>query len=123
MAYKPVVRDAQIVSNNKKKNGLFEVVTKLEDRSVCRVTFETDEEQGIRASHISRLLVEPCPVCKKDFLCNCMKTYMNTIADQAIKKNRAAQIIADGRFRLLRVVRIFFRFTARKGPGSCPRSF
>ncbi|TVY10160.1 hypothetical protein FPZ49_10255 [Paenibacillus cremeus] len=83
MAYNPQVVDAKIVSNNP-KNGLFEVVTQLKDRTVCRLTFGKDAAGVAVPTHISRLLKEPCPVCRKDFLCNCMSRYKETISSQAL---------------------------------------
>ncbi|MCZ8521539.1 MULTISPECIES: hypothetical protein [Paenibacillus] len=83
MAYNPQVIDAKIVSHNP-KNGLFEVVASLKDRTVCRLTFETDESGTAKATHISRLLQEPCPICRKDFLCNCMDKFIDKISVQAL---------------------------------------
>lgn len=82
MAYKPQVISADIVSHNK-KNGLVEIVANLDDRSVCRVTYENVNGEH-KPSNISRLLVQPCPICKKDFLCKCMDRYLEPIANQAI---------------------------------------
>ncbi|WP_426453955.1 hypothetical protein ACP26L_15995 [Paenibacillus sp. S-38] len=84
MAYNPQVTDAKVVSHNP-KNGLFEIVASLKDRTVCRLTYETDEAGGARATHISRLLQEPCPICRKDFLCNCMDKFKENISAQALE--------------------------------------
>jgi hypothetical protein len=84
LAYDPQVVDAKIVSDNK-KNGLFEVVAYLTDRNQCRLIFERDPETGKgKVTNINRLLKEPCPICRKDYLCNCLERYMNGIADQAM---------------------------------------
>ncbi|AEI41535.1 hypothetical protein [Paenibacillus mucilaginosus] len=84
MAYNPQVTDAKVVSYNP-KNGLFEIVANLKDRTVCRLTYESDETGGAKATHISRLLQEPCPICRKDFLCNCMDKFKENIAGQALE--------------------------------------
>ncbi|MGG1551689.1 MULTISPECIES: hypothetical protein [Paenibacillus] len=84
MAYDPQVVDATIVSDNP-KNGLFEVVVSLKDRSKCRLFFERDAETGVgRVTNLNRLMKEPCPICRKDYLCNCLDRYKNSIADQAM---------------------------------------
>ncbi|CAN7600751.1 hypothetical protein LJR153_004462 [Paenibacillus sp. LjRoot153] len=84
MAYDPQVVDATIVSDNK-KNGLFEVVVSLKDRNKCRLFFERDAETGIgRVTDLNRLMKEPCPICRKDYLCNCLDRYKHSIADQAL---------------------------------------
>ncbi|MEW9699099.1 hypothetical protein [Paenibacillus sp. SI8] len=84
MAYDPQVVDAKIVSDNK-KNGLFEIVVVLKDRNQCRLFFERDPETGVgKVTNLNRLMKEPCPICRKDYLCNCLDRYKQTIADQAM---------------------------------------
>ncbi|MBD0380689.1 hypothetical protein [Paenibacillus sedimenti] len=84
MAYDPQVVDAKMVSDNK-KNGLFEIVVVLKDRNQCRLFFERDPETGVgKVTNLNRLLKEPCPICRKDYLCNCLDRYKQTIADQAM---------------------------------------
>ncbi|WP_281887339.1 hypothetical protein [Paenibacillus sp. YYML68] len=85
MSYNPQVVEAKIVSSNP-NNGLYEIVAQLKDRTVCRITFEKDEAGSTRVTNINRLLKEPCPICRKDFLCNCMTRFKETIFDQAIEK-------------------------------------
>ncbi|ANE47775.1 hypothetical protein SY83_17470 [Paenibacillus swuensis] len=86
MAYRPQVVSAQIVSKNQ-SNDLFQVVAQLEDRLECRLTFSGDASTGdAKATHISRLLKEPCPICRKDYLCNCMTRYMEPISVQVLEK-------------------------------------
>lgn len=84
MAYDPQVVDAKIVSDNK-KNGLFEVVAYLRDRNQCRLIFERDPQTGIgKVTNLSRLMNEPCPICRKDYLCDCLESYMDGIAEQSL---------------------------------------
>lgn len=83
MAYDPQVVDAKIVSENK-KNGLYEVVAHLKDRNQCRLIFQKDPETGRgKVTNINRLMKQPCPICRKDYLCNCLDRYMDSIADQS----------------------------------------
>jgi hypothetical protein len=85
MAYQPQVTDAKIVSSNP-KNGLFEIVVNMKDRTSCRLIFEKDSATGAAlATHVNRLLKEPCPICRKDFLCNCLTKYKEDISAQALK--------------------------------------
>ncbi|MCS7461097.1 hypothetical protein N0M98_13165 [Paenibacillus doosanensis] len=85
MAYQPQVVDAKIVSHNQ-KNGLFEIVVNLKDRTSCRLIFEKEAASGEPVlTHVNRLLKEPCPICRKDFLCNCMSSYKDELAAQAIQ--------------------------------------
>lgn len=91
MAYTPQVVDAKIVSDNP-KNGLFEIVATLKDRTKTRIGFQRDQQSGEEhATHINRLFTEPCPVCRKDFLCNCMSKFMPTIAEQALQMVKSAK--------------------------------
>lgn len=82
MAYQPKVTEATIVSHNT-KNGLYEVVVKLEDRTHCRLIYETLADGKKVATNISRLLKVPCPICKRDYLCHCMTPYLGVIGNQA----------------------------------------
>jgi hypothetical protein len=85
MAYQPQVVDAKIVSHNQ-KNGLFEIVVTLKDRTSCRLIFEKDSESGaVQATHVNRLLDEPCPICRKDFLCQCLTRFKEQISSQALE--------------------------------------
>ncbi|GAA4878591.1 hypothetical protein GCM10023310_68310 [Paenibacillus vulneris] len=85
MAYQPQVVDAKIVSNNP-KNGLFEIVVNLKDRTSCRLIFEKDPATGEAiVTHVNRLQKEPCPICRKDYLCNCMTSYKDEISSQALQ--------------------------------------
>jgi hypothetical protein len=83
MAFQPQVVDAKIVSNNP-KNGLFEIVAKLKDRSECRLMYEKKPTGEVKVTHINRLFKEPCPICRKDFLCNCMNSFISDISSQAL---------------------------------------
>jgi hypothetical protein len=86
MAYDPQVVDAKIVSDNK-KNGLFEVVAYLKDRNQVRLTFARDPETGTnKVTDVNRLQNEPCAICRKDYLCNCMERYMDNIAEQSLAR-------------------------------------
>ncbi|MFC0214235.1 hypothetical protein ACFFK0_17540 [Paenibacillus chartarius] len=84
MAYNPQVVEANIVSDNT-KNGLFEIVAVLKDRTKCRIGYERTASGEEHATHINRLFTAPCPVCRKDFLCSCMNNFMPTIAEQALQ--------------------------------------
>lgn len=52
MAYQPKVIKAEIVSNNP-KNGLFEVVVNLKDRTSCRLIYEKRQTTRLRSHRIS----------------------------------------------------------------------
>ncbi|UJF31219.1 hypothetical protein [Paenibacillus hexagrammi] len=85
MAYDPQVVDAKVVSDNK-KNGLFEIVAVLKDRNECRLFFERDPETGVgKVTDLNRLMKEPCPICRKDYLCNCLDRFKHTIAEQSMQ--------------------------------------
>lgn len=84
MAYQPKVVEAEVVSENP-KNGLFEIKVVMQDRNHCRLIFERDlTTNKITPTHINRLYKEPCAICKKDFLCNCMTRFLDPIAEQAL---------------------------------------
>ncbi|MFD2612245.1 hypothetical protein [Paenibacillus gansuensis] len=86
MAYRPQVVSTEIVSKNQ-SNDIFQVIAQLEDRNSCRLTFNGDLETGTpKATHISRMLKEPCPICRKDYLCNCFTRYIEPISAQVLQQ-------------------------------------
>lgn len=84
MAYRPQVVHAEVVQKNQ-SDGLFQVVAKFDDRNACRITFSGDLQAGTaKATHLSRLLKEPCPICRKDYLCNCLGRHIENISTQSL---------------------------------------
>ncbi|AHD05081.1 hypothetical protein ABNB59_02830 [Paenibacillus larvae] len=90
MAYTPQVEEATLVSENK-NNGLFEILVVLKDRTHCRLIFERTPDGAPLITHANRLNKAPCPVCRKDFLCNCMERYSTQLAEQALAKVELSQ--------------------------------
>lgn len=79
MSYKPSV-DSVIKASSNEKEGLYEFIVHLADGSECRVSYNRFPEWQI--SNVSRLQKNPCPVCRKDFICDCMNRFSGVIAQQ-----------------------------------------
>lgn len=85
--YKPVIKEFTLAEKNE-KNGLFQFIMELADGSKCRIFYSKNPDW--KATHIARLNVTPCPVCKKDFICNCMEKFLDVL-DQQIKDRELFQ--------------------------------
>lgn len=79
MSYKPRV-DSVIKASSNEKEGLYEFIVHLADGSECRVFYNRFPKWQL--TNISRLQKTPCPVCRKDFICNCMNSFTGEIAQQ-----------------------------------------
>lgn len=79
MSYRPNVENVTKAGSNDKE-GLYEFNVKLADGTECRVFYHRFPEW--RLTNISRLQKTPCPVCRKDFICNCMEKFSGDIHRQ-----------------------------------------
>ncbi|WP_223069072.1 hypothetical protein [Paenibacillus caui] len=79
MSYKPSV-DNVIKAGSNEKEGLYEFIVHLADGSECRVFYNRFPKWQL--TNISRLQKNPCPVCRKDFICRCMESFADNIGQQ-----------------------------------------
>jgi hypothetical protein len=83
--YQPRVVEAKKLEDPNKQ-GLFDIMVTLHDANRVRVSCSMDKETGqAKVDYVNRLYTVPCSVCRKDFLCNCLDHFKQTIFDQAIK--------------------------------------
>ncbi|WP_409346957.1 hypothetical protein [Paenibacillus sp. MBLB4367] len=81
MIYRPVVKDAQIVKSSKSGDA-YEVAVTLQDSAKCKL-FVVMVNGEMKPSSINRLQNVPCPICRKDYYCNCMERCMDEVFEQA----------------------------------------
>ncbi|GGN99370.1 hypothetical protein [Saccharibacillus kuerlensis] len=91
MAYRPTVVGVDKAGSNE-KDGLYEYVLHLEDGTMCR-TFYNRFPEGWRMTHVSRLLKTPCPICRKDYICNCFEKFKGEL-DAQMKDGRVEELLA-----------------------------
>jgi hypothetical protein len=85
MSYQPKVVEAEIVDRNE-ENGAFDIIVKLSDNNVCRLSCSTDKVSKIaKADYVNRTYKVPCAICMKDYLCHCFNAYKTPLFTQAIK--------------------------------------
>ncbi|MBP2000562.1 hypothetical protein J2Z69_001593 [Paenibacillus shirakamiensis] len=82
MSYRPIVNKVTEASNND-KDGLYEFMVNMEDGTQTRVFYQRYPEWKL--TNISRLLRNPCPICRKDFICKCMDNFTADIHNQLIE--------------------------------------
>lgn len=79
MSYRPSVEKVTKAGSNE-KDGLYEFIVKMVDGTECRMFY--DRYPNWKITSISRLQKEPCPVCRKDFICQCMDSFASVIHNQ-----------------------------------------
>ncbi|MEF2967086.1 hypothetical protein V3851_14685 [Paenibacillus sp. M1] len=79
MSYRPSVENVTKAGSNEKE-GLYEFIVKLADGTECRAFYHRFPQW--RMTNINRLQKTPCPVCRKDFICNCMESFSGDIGLQ-----------------------------------------
>ncbi|XEC96908.1 hypothetical protein AB6A23_10430 [Paenibacillus tarimensis] len=84
MSFKPVIKDIT-VSDRNEENGLCQFIVTLSNQSKCRLFFGKNPEWKIIG--VNRLLNIPCPICRKDYYCNCMSKYANQFEQQVLESN------------------------------------
>ncbi|MBD2846252.1 hypothetical protein IDH44_13685 [Paenibacillus sp. IB182496] len=85
MTFKPVIQEINSSDYNE-DSGLYQFVVTLTNQAKCRLFFSKDPEWKITA--VNRLLNIPCPVCRKDYYCNCMSKYAAEFEQQMLETNR-----------------------------------
>ncbi len=80
MSYQPIVKRAQLSDHNPETN-LSQLVLTLHDGTQLRL-FDNNGKKMI-----NRLLTMPCPICRKDFYCNCFNRFVDVIDEQLSKED------------------------------------
>lgn len=89
MAYRPKVVGVDKAGSND-KDGLYEFVVHLEDGTLCRVFYNRFPEWKL--TNVSRLLKTPCPICRKDYICNCFEKFKVEL-DSQLQDGKIAQLL------------------------------
>ncbi|GJM78026.1 hypothetical protein HMSSN139_05220 [Paenibacillus sp. HMSSN-139] len=82
MSYRPNVVNVTKAGSNK-NDGLYEFIVNMADGTACRVFYHRNPEW--RLTNVSRLQKTPCPVCRKDFICQCMEKFSGEINRQMVE--------------------------------------
>jgi len=73
MPFKVKITDLA-VSDMNKDLGLYQFIATLTDGSKCRLFYTKNPD--FKLSEVNRLQSVPCPVCRKDYYCNCMNRFI-----------------------------------------------
>ncbi|RXZ77075.1 hypothetical protein EBB07_32845 [Paenibacillaceae bacterium] len=84
MAFKPVIKQIE-ASDQNEDTGLHQFIITLSDHSKCRLFFSKNPDWKIIG--VNRLLNIPCPICRKDYYCNCMSNYAQEFEQQVLSRN------------------------------------
>lgn len=57
-------------SDSNLEAGLYQFIVTFADQSKCRAFYSKNPDWKITS--VNRLLNTPCPICRKDYYCNCM---------------------------------------------------
>ena len=74
-----------VVADRNKDNGLYHFIATLSDNVKCRLIMSSKPEWKI--IDVNRLLNVPCPVCRKDYYCNCMARYSKEFERELAEKD------------------------------------
>ncbi|TMV48158.1 hypothetical protein FE783_19620 [Paenibacillus mesophilus] len=64
-------------SDSNEKLGHFQFLVTFADKSKCRIFYDKNPDWKI--SNITRLLTVPCPICRRDYFCNCLDRFTDEI--------------------------------------------
>ncbi|GGG19794.1 hypothetical protein GCM10010913_47420 [Paenibacillus aceti] len=92
MSYRPSIQNVSIAGSNEKE-GLYEFAVKLADGTQCRVFYHRFPEW--RLTNINRLQKTPCPVCRKDYICNCMEGFAEEFHSQLVGDQWIEKLLAE----------------------------
>ncbi|QYR19537.1 hypothetical protein KZ483_16645 [Paenibacillus sp. sptzw28] len=73
-----------VVADSNVESGLYHFVATLSDNTQCRLIYSKNPDWKIIG--VNRLLNVPCPICRKDYYCNCMGKYANEFEQEIIDK-------------------------------------
>jgi hypothetical protein len=60
-------------SDINKDLGLYQFIATLSDGTKCRLFYTKNPD--FKLTDVNRLQTVPCPVCRKDYYCNCMNRF------------------------------------------------
>ncbi|EFM12713.1 MULTISPECIES: hypothetical protein [Paenibacillus] len=80
MSFNPVIVDIKDSGDYNKKEKIYQLIVTLDDKSITRFFLKKDPEWQL--IDVARLLNIPCPVCRKDYYCSCMKRHLPRLEEQ-----------------------------------------
>ncbi|MBD2860479.1 MULTISPECIES: hypothetical protein [Paenibacillus] len=69
-------------SDTNEKAGLYQFLATFSDKTKARVFYTKNPDWKITS--ITRLLTVPCPICRKDYFCNCLERFSDTIHNEIV---------------------------------------
>jgi hypothetical protein len=64
------------------KDGHYQFLVTFADKTQCRVFYSKNPDWKLDS--VTRLLTVPCPICRRDYFCNCLDRFTDVI-DREIK--------------------------------------
>lgn len=84
MSTKLVIKDI-VPSDRNEETGLYQYIATLSNQAKCRLFFSKNPDWKLIG--VNRLLNIPCPICRKDYYCNCMSNHAGELERQALEMN------------------------------------
>lgn len=78
-------------SDKNEKTGLYQFIITLGEGAKGRAFFKKDPEWKMTA--VTRLLNVPCPICHKDYYCNCLEKNAEMIERQIIDQDLISSVL------------------------------
>ena len=83
MALKIHIKTLKAADKNEKE-GLYHFVATLSDNTQCRLIYSRKPDWKLIG--VNRLLSVPCPICHKDYYCNCLSKHADELEQEIIDK-------------------------------------
>ncbi|MBW7455053.1 hypothetical protein ACFOLF_03665 [Paenibacillus sepulcri] len=83
MALKIHIKNLVVVDSNEAE-GLYHFVATLTDNTKCRLIYSKKPDWELIG--VNRLLTVPCPICRKDYYCNCMSKHASEFENEIKEK-------------------------------------
>ncbi|PWV98412.1 hypothetical protein DFQ01_11847 [Paenibacillus cellulosilyticus] len=80
MSFNPVIINIEDSGDYNNKEKIYQLIVTLDDYSRTRFFLKKDPEWQL--VDVARLLNIPCPVCRKDYYCSCMKRHLPRLEEQ-----------------------------------------
>ncbi|SDX78473.1 hypothetical protein [Paenibacillus sp. CF384] len=72
-------------------DGLYHFVVTMSDNTQCRLIFTKKPDWKLIG--VNRLLTVPCPICRRDYYCNCMSKYQEAFEREVLDKELISSVL------------------------------
>ncbi|WP_274651433.1 hypothetical protein [Paenibacillus humicola] len=79
-----------VLADRSKESGLYHFVATMSDNTQCRMIYTRNPDWKL--IDVNRLLTVPCPICRKDYYCNCLARHTDELERQVADKQLIQEV-------------------------------